>query len=63
MLVVNRKHDEKIVILTSDGAITVAVVDTGKNRAKLSISAPKTIQIFREELLSAATRAEVAHAS
>ena len=62
MLVVNRRHEEKVVIITSDGPITITLVSTETTRAKLGFSAPKTIQIFREELLSAATRKEVAHA-
>jgi carbon storage regulator CsrA len=62
VLVVNRKLEEKVVIITSDGPITITLVSIETTRAKLGFSAPKNIQIFREELLSAATRKEVAHA-
>ena len=62
MLVVNRRHEEKVVIITSDGPITITLVSTETARAKLGFSAPKTIQIFREELLSAQTRQGLSHA-
>lgn len=62
VLIVNRRHEEKVVIITSDGPITITLVSTETTRAKLGFSAPKNIRIFREELLSAATRKEVAHA-
>lgn len=47
MLVITRKINEGIVI---DGKIKVVVLDSGKDKVKLGIEAPKDIRIVRNEL-------------
>lgn len=50
MLVLSRKQGEKLII-GEDVVITVLSVDGDK--IKLGIDAPKTVQIYRKELLDA----------
>lgn len=61
MLVLKRGENEKIVFQTADGPIVLVVCSTGLQNTKLGISAPRSVQIFREELLSEQTRREVAN--
>lgn len=49
MLVLTRKSGEEIVI--GDGGIRLTVLDVGRNRVQLGISAPTSIRITRAELL------------
>lgn len=51
MLVLQRKKGESIVI---DGNIKVTVADIGSDRVKISIDAPREIEILRAELIEAA---------
>lgn len=50
MLVVTRKTDESLII--SDN-IEITVLDISKDRVKLGISAPRDVQIIRNELIAA----------
>lgn len=50
MLVVTRKTEESIIIADN---IEIVVLEVGKDRVKLGITAPKDIKIIRNELRSA----------
>jgi carbon storage regulator len=50
MLVLSRKIGEKIKI---GDDITLIVVDISHNKIRLGIEAPKSISVFREELIKA----------
>lgn len=50
MLVLSRKKGEQVVIGTGDLAIRVEVVEIGKGRIKLGISAPEDVAIHRQEV-------------
>jgi carbon storage regulator len=54
MLVLTRKHGEKILI---GDDITITVVDIGKSRVKLGIEAPAGHRILRSELVVEAEQA------
>ena len=59
MLVLSRKLNEKTVIITPSGdRIEVVVVDIDRGKVRLGFSASRSVQIFREELLPFASRAE-----
>lgn len=49
-LVLARKDDEKIVLHTSDGDITITLMGRDNNQTKLAIDAPKSVEIARQEL-------------
>ncbi|WP_347242754.1 carbon storage regulator [Thermogutta sp.] len=51
MLILNRKSDERIVFLLSDGRqITILVTSVRGKNVKVGIEAPKDVLILREEL-------------
>lgn len=50
MLVVTRKTEESIIIADN---IEIVVLEVGKDRVKLGVTAPKDIKIIRNELRSA----------
>lgn len=50
MLVVTRKSEESIIIADN---IEIVVLEVGKDRVKLGITAPKDVKIIRNELRSA----------
>lgn len=50
MLTLERHEEESIILETSDGQIKVLVSMARHGKAKLSIEAPKTVKIYREEL-------------
>ncbi|MFQ3594167.1 MAG: carbon storage regulator [Gemmataceae bacterium] len=50
MLVVTRRPEEAVVI---DGDIRVVVLGIVGNRVRLGISAPDSVRVFRQELLTA----------
>lgn len=52
MLVLSRYRDEKIIVHTSDGPITVQIVAVDRGKVRVGIEAPKGCGIWREELLS-----------
>lgn len=60
MLVLQRKKGESIVI---DGKIKITVADIGSDRVKISIDAPREIEILRAELIEAANANKEAVAS
>jgi carbon storage regulator CsrA len=52
VLILTRKVDEKIKIITKSGeVITVMVVEASSSKAKLGIDAPADYRIYREEVL------------
>lgn len=53
MLVLSRKHGERIKIGDGPGAVWVQVVDIDRNRVRLGIVAPRETDIQREENLPA----------
>lgn len=48
MLVLTRKKNESIII---DGDIEITITDISEDRVKIGINAPKSVKIFRKELL------------
>lgn len=50
MLVISRKCKEGIILRTADGIVRITVADTRGNRAKIGITAPKTVHVLRSEL-------------
>jgi carbon storage regulator len=50
MLVLSRKLGEKIVIGDN---ITITVIDIDRGKIRLGIEAPRTIPVYRSELLAA----------
>lgn len=50
MLVVTRKTEESIII---DDNIEIVILEVGKDRVKLGITAPKDVKIIRNELRNA----------
>lgn len=50
MLVVTRKTDESLIIAEN---IEITILDISKDRVKLGISAPRDVQIIRNELIAA----------
>jgi carbon storage regulator len=53
MLVLTRKKGEQVVIGAGDLTIHVEVVDIGKGRVKLGISAPESVAVHRHEIWQA----------
>lgn len=54
MLVLSRKRDEKVVIVTPSGdEIVVCVTEIRGDRARLGVEAPKNYAIHREEVIQA----------
>lgn len=54
MLVLNRRTGEKVYIKTTDGLVSVTVVDRIRcqcSRTKLLFEAPESVQILRAELV------------
>lgn len=60
MLVLSRKKDQRIVIGEGESAIvlTVVFVDRRTGRVRLGLTAPRSLPIFRSELLPIAPRPE-----
>lgn len=50
MLVLSRKRDETVHLHTSDGLVTVMVVDVRGDRARLGFEAPPAVKIMRKEI-------------
>lgn len=52
MLVITRKEGESIILNTVDGDVRVAIKSIGSGgQVKLSIDAPGTVEVLREELI------------
>lgn len=62
MLILSRKHDEKIII---DETILISIIDIKGDQVKLGIHAPSNVKIFRYEVFEAIQKenAEAASAS
>lgn len=61
MLVVTRKTDESLII--SDN-IEITILETGKDKVKIGINAPKEVKVIRSELKDAKqTNEQAAHIS
>ncbi len=58
MLVLSRKKNEKVIILTTQGVIEIVVVETRDDKVRLGFRAPKEIIIHREEVLKAIAKEE-----
>lgn len=56
MLVLNRKPKEGIVFYTTDGEITVTVVESSSSKVRVGISAPNKVRVLRDELVYAIKR-------
>lgn len=50
MLVLTRKHGERIRIALGDEVVIVTVVETAPNKVRLGFDADKTVKIDREEV-------------
>lgn len=55
MLVLTRKQTETVVLQTSDGPITITVIQSG-HKVKLGIDAPRSVPVARGELLTPETQ-------
>ena len=53
MLVLTRKHGERIVI---DGNITITIVEVRGDKVRIGIEAPKDVAVHREEVWLAIQR-------
>jgi carbon storage regulator CsrA len=51
MLVLYRKPEEKVVISTAQGTVTVVMIGSSARGARLGIDAPKACHVLREELV------------
>ena len=58
MLVLSRKVDEKIVIRTSDGDVTLMVTKMLDGRVLLGFEAPPAVKVWRTELLPSVEKNE-----
>ena len=50
MLVLTRLPSQKLYIRTTDGLITVVVLDTRNGRVRLGIDAPRSVEIERDDI-------------
>ena len=50
MLVLTRRKFEQLVITLGDQTVLVRVIDVGRDRVRLGITAPKEVAIHREEV-------------
>lgn len=61
MLVLSRKLNEKLILITAAGErIVIAPADIDRGKVRLAVDAPKSVQIWREEILPAHLRTNVA---
>ena len=54
MLVLARHIGERIIIQASDGEIIIELIEIGSRKAKVGITAPKSVKVLREELIEGA---------
>ncbi len=52
MLVLSRKLGEKIIIGDN---ISITIIDIDRGKVRLGIEAPRSVPVYRQELLAAAT--------
>lgn len=50
MLVLSRKFNERIVLQTSDGLVSIQVVQLRGNMVRLGVNAPSSVRVWREEV-------------
>ncbi|GMO58507.1 MAG: carbon storage regulator CsrA [Termitinemataceae bacterium] len=50
MLILTRKTDEKIII---DENITVSIIEVRGDQVRIGVDAPKTVKVYRQEVLKA----------
>ena len=50
MLVLTRFPNQKLYIKTTDGLITVVVLDARSDRVRLGIDAPRSVEIERDDI-------------
>ena len=53
MLVLTRREDESITLITDQGKIEVIVTKINKSQVQIAIDAPDEVEIVRTELLGA----------
>lgn len=52
MLVLSRKVGEKVIVFLPDGeTLVVCVTETDRGHVRLGFDAPKSLRIYREELI------------
>lgn len=52
MLLLSRKVGERIIIPLADGAeVWITLVDIDRGKARIGITAPREVPVYREELL------------
>jgi carbon storage regulator CsrA len=51
MLVLTRKRNEKLVLMTSDGPVEVQLTQIRGDAVRLGITAPATVKVLRGELV------------
>lgn len=52
MLVLTRSIGQRIILKTSDGDVIVSVQDVRRQLVRVGITAPRTMKIYREEVLA-----------
>lgn len=52
MLILTRHEEEKLILITGSGErIEIMVTEIGWGRVRIGVTAPKTVNIYREEIL------------
>lgn len=51
MLILTSVVDDQVVLFTSDGPITVQLMETRPNKARIGFEAPGSVKIMRKEVL------------
>jgi len=62
MLVLTRRKFEQLVITLGDQTVLVRVIDVGRDRVRLGITAPKEVAIHREEVAKRIEAERLEHA-
>lgn len=62
MLVLTRRKFEQLVITLGDQTVLVRVIDVGRDRVRLGITAPKEVAIHREEVARRIEAEKLEHA-
>lgn len=56
MLILTRERGQKVFIETSDGRITVIVLERRAGKLRLGFDAPRTVEIMRDDASNTAPR-------
>lgn len=51
MLILTSEVDDQVVLFTSDGPITVQLMGTRMNKARLGFDAPVSVKILRKDVM------------